>query len=72
MVRRSEAIADTSLQPPDDVYGEYATANGCEGSNDGTETPLRETPPELEEAAAVPAAAAAVVDGNVLTETVGS
>jgi hypothetical protein len=54
------------------VYGEYATANGCEGSNDGTETPLRETPPELEEAAAVPAAAAAVVDGNVLTETVGS
>jgi hypothetical protein len=53
------------------VYGEYATANGCEGSNDGTETPLRETPPE-EEAAAVPAGAAAVVDGNVLTETVGS
>lgn len=59
------------MQPPDDVYGEYATANGFEESNDGTETPLRETSPELEEEAAVLYAAAAV-DEDVLTDTAGS
>jgi hypothetical protein len=62
------AIAETSLQPPDEVYGEYATANGFEESKDGTDTPLRETPPELEEEIAVLDAAAA----DALTDTVGS
>ena len=62
-------MAETSLQPPDEVYGEYATANGFEESKDGTEAPLRETPPELEEEemAVLDAAAA-----DVLTDTVGS
>ena len=61
------AMAETSLQPPDEAYGEYATANGFEGSKDGTDTPLRETPPELEEMAVLDATAA-----DALTDTVGS
>jgi hypothetical protein len=45
MVLRSLSMSETALQPPDDVYGEYATANGFDESNDGTDTPFADAPP---------------------------
>ena len=39
-------MAETSLHPPDDVYGEYATANGFDVSKDGMEPPFEGLPPD--------------------------
>jgi hypothetical protein len=37
-------MAETSLHPPDEVYGEYPMPKGLDESKDGTETPFRPTP----------------------------
>ena len=36
-------MAETSLHPPDEVYGEYATANGFDLSNDENNALFNET-----------------------------
>ena len=66
-------MAGTSLHPPDEVYGEYATANGLDVSNDGTDTPCSEMLPDPAfdvsvEVLGVTAAAGA----GVLSDAVGS
>jgi hypothetical protein len=61
-------MAETVLHPPVEVYGEYAMANGFEESNEGTETPLRATPEELDEEPV--AAAAAPEDEGVERDAV--
>ena len=68
-------MAETSLHPPDEVYGEYAMANGFDVSNDGREAPFREMLAEEAFVVAVevaPRSAKAAVDGGVLGDIVGS
>jgi hypothetical protein len=71
MVERSLSISETALQPPLDVYGEYAIPNGLEESNDGTEALFAEAPPldpdddDCEETGGA-------VDAGTLTEVEGS
>jgi len=57
-------MAETVLHPPEEVYGEYAMANGFDESNEGTETPLRETSEELDEEPVAAAAAPVDVGGE--------
>jgi len=62
-------MSETALHPPVEVYGEYAIANGFDESNEGTETPLRATPDELD---VEPVAAGALpVDAGVERDAVG-
>jgi len=63
-------MSETALHPPEEVYGEYAMANGFDESNDGTETPFRATPDELDDEEPVEAGAAAV-DAGMERDAVG-
>jgi hypothetical protein len=71
MVERSLSISETALQPPLDVYGEYAMPKGLEESNDGTEAPFTDAPPldpdddDCEDTGAA-------VDAGTLSEVEGS
>ena len=67
-------MAETSLHSPDEVYGEYATANGFDVSNEGTEAPLTDTLPDPAVDVAVEVllvVTEAAVDARVLSGVVG-
>ena len=65
-------MSETALHPPEEVYGEYERANGFDESNDGTETPFRETPDELELDEEEPVAAGdTALDDGVERDAVG-
>jgi hypothetical protein len=71
IVSRSLEISPIALQPPVEVYGEYAIAKGFDESNDGTELLFNETlAVEIEEAEALSVDTAAVTDAEMM-ETVG-